>query len=507
MAESELLLAFDLGSTHLKSGLFSLDGKMLDFSSHPLVVQQVKGVRWVIPDQFFTSIRNMTLDLTKKIDPSRICGIGICSMAETGLLIDRKDLSPVSWIVPWFERSNEEQVELIRGGSLVEEVFLWSGTYVTYKCPLAKILWLKKHFSISMQNSMWLSAADYLALILTSQTATDFSLAGRTLAYDINQKIWNRDWLKEWGMEETMFPSVLPAGKMMGTTSPYCRQTLGLPAGIPVTIAGHDHVCAAASLSANSLDSMVDSIGTAETLIGSLPDKPLKELEFQSGLSFGIHILPGMKYWMGALSTSGGAIEWVRSMFAPQMAYDQIEREIRSLPEGPGNLIFIPYLSGSGAPHSNPDAAGAWLGLKNEHTRAYLIKAVVEGIACEMEFVRRAVKSAGLLRSDRIIITGGGAQNKSLLKIKADISGCTLSVNPISESALIGAAMAAGLAAGSFQTFESAATVLLPEGEEIINPDGVISPVYQRYYEQLYLPAMQFTMRFSNSMNRERSEE
>lgn len=496
MADSDWMLAFDIGSTRLKAGLFDVEGKISRIAARPLPMQMVNETRWVDPDQLVGAISSLLKEILNELDPNCVRGIGICSMAESGLLINTRNQTPTTWMIPWFDRSDESQVKLIREKSHEEEVFSWSGIRATYKCPLARILWLQKEESISLENKIWLSAADFLAFTLTGQTATDYSLATRTLAYDINQKRWHQSWLQNWGMKESLFPAVIPAGKPVGVTKASCLQSMGLPAGIPVSIAGHDHVCAAAALSALSTDSLVDSMGTAETLVGALPDRPLGKREYLSGLSYGVHVLPGLKYGMGALSTSGGALEWMRAIFAPQMTYDEIEKAVMTLPAQPGELVFIPYLSGSGAPHSNPSAAGAWIGLKSEHTRAHMIKAVMEGAVCEMEFVRRTIVTAGLLSSERIIVTGGGALNRSWLKIKADVTGCVLSVSPSSEAALIGAAMAAGIACNLFDDFQSAAKTLSPIGGEMIQPDKVSSPEYHDYYEQRYLPAMQLIQQY-----------
>jgi len=309
----------------------------------------------------------------------------------------------------------------------------------------------------------------------------------------------------EW--DESLFPAVIQAGQMMGNTTTSCQQAFGLPAGIPVSIAGHDHVCAAAALSAASNDLLVDSMGTAETLVGDFADHPLTENDFKSGLSYGNHVLPGKKYWMGALSTSGGALEWVSSIFGHKLTYAEIEQEVESLPDQPGQIVFVPYLSGSGAPHSNPALKGAWLGLRNDQTQAHLIKAVLEGTACEMEYIRQAAKAAGLLHSEKIIVTGGGALNHSWLKIKADISGTTLTVKSTAEAALIGAGMAAGVAAKVFPDFRSGTGYLLPAAEETISPDPESSKAYRQYFKQRYLPAMQLIQRFTEDSNQLEPEE
>lgn len=504
MTDTELFLAFDLGSTRLKGGLFDISGTGSRFCIQPFVTHSDSTSTWAEPDQFITSIRSIVLELTRGIDPNQIRGIGICSMAESGLLVDAKSLAPASKIIPWFDRGAEQQAEMVRSRSSAEEVFLWSGIRPTFKCPLARLIALRDENAITLIGKVWLSAADYLAALFTGKKATDHTLAGRTLAYDINGKKWHAAWLKEWRLEAILFPEAVAAGQPMGVTTTACKTLFGIPEGIQVSIAGHDHVCAASALSSFSSDAVVDSMGTAETLMGAIPDEPLTSKHFHSGLNFGVHVLPGKKYWMGALSTSGGALEWLRTVLGGKLTYQEIEQDVSSLPSAPGTLVFLPYLSGSGAPHSDGIATSSWLGLKREHGRSHLFKAILEGTACEMEYVRRHVKNSGLLNSENIIVTGGGSNNQAWLQIKANLSGCTLIHTQTNDAALTGAAMIGCLASGLVPDFNQAANLFRPKGEILIRPDQKNSQSYQEYFERLYLPAIQTAHSLNDQISQQR---
>ena len=157
-----------------------------------------------------------------------------------------------------------------------------------------------------------------IAYRLSGALAFDYSLAARTYAFRINQKKWDADWLKEFGLHDSLFPDALPAGTVIGKVGREAAQQTGLREGVPVVIGGHNHVCAALAVGAIRPGTVYDSMGTAETLIGTMEEKELGEREFRSGLPFGCHIAPGRYFWMGGNPASGGSVEWLRPLLADE---------------------------------------------------------------------------------------------------------------------------------------------------------------------------------------------
>jgi sugar (pentulose or hexulose) kinase len=136
-------------------------------------------------------------------------------------------------------------------------------------------------------------------------------------------------------------------------------------------------------------------MGTAEALLGVYERRSLDNTEYSSGLSFGCHVVPGMNYWMGGLSSAGGSLEWLRSILGdPPLTYAQMDRLFASLSTEPGDLLYFPYLAGSGAPHTDTLARGAFIGLNARHNRSDLAKAVLEGVAYEIEVIRRSARNS-----------------------------------------------------------------------------------------------------------------
>ena len=501
------LLGVDIGTTHCKAALFEEDGQLLQLASQPTrASQDPHGYFSYDPENLWetvaATIREATSTGCAAGGNNLIRAAGIASMAESGLLVDRRSGSPRSPFIPWFDRRAVREVELLEqhmGALGQQEWFYRTGLRASFKTSLAKILWLQEQGAWPSGDPVWLSVADYIAYRLTGALHTDYSLAGRTYAFRIDQKAWDQERLAGFGLQADNFPAPLPSGTPVGRLKAGWLSTLGLPEGTPVAISGHDHVCASFALRAllgGQEDLVLDSMGTAEALTGLLPPRlagqaPLGEPEYRSGLSFGCDVLPDRYYWLGGLSASGGSLEWLRSILGdPALSYADLDALLDETPARPGSILYFPYLSGSGTPHTDSSARGAFVGLRLANNRADLLKAVLEGAAYEVELIRRAAEQSSAGQIQRIAAAGGSTRNRRWLQIKADVSNCRVEVPDIAEATLLGAALVAGIGSGVYAGFQQTANALVPSKVEFFEPDPDRHEIYQKIFEQGYLPLL-----------------
>jgi xylulokinase len=489
------VLAVDIGTTHCKAGLFVLEGKSLRIAGidgqamHPL--KSSSSYSFFDPAELWQTVQAAIRAVSRLVAPRQIVSVGIASMAETGLLVDRVGGEPRSPMLPWYDSVAACYEDLSR--PLVDhrsqvERFTRSGIRPSFKASLAKILWLRSQDESLVQGSTWLSAADFVAYRLTGSMGTDYSLAGRTYAFRIDRKTWDGEWLGQFGLSSRLFPRPLPSGVPVGECQPSPAEALGLLAGTPVAICGHDHVCAAFAAGACAPGRVFDSMGTAETLIGVMAGRELGEQEYASRLAYGCHVLEGRYYWLGGLSASGGSVEWLRSLLGDSpLSYPEIESLAMKASPEPTGILYFPYLAGSGTPHPDPQVKGAFIGLKTRHTRADIVKAILEGTAFEMEYIRRQAVEANGRIWDPILAAGGGTRNRIWMQIKADVSGCRFEVPAMPEATLLGAALLAGIGAGVFAD-ETTALAARPRQEvEIYSPQPDRHQAYRALFERGYL--------------------
>lgn len=481
------LLGIDVGTTHCKAGLFNPDGTALHLASRPTNLRYGSdGVAYYDPEELWDTIAGVIREATASTDPARIAAVGIASMAETGLLLDRDTFAPRCNLLPWFETCSALEGQFISAQADAWERFCKTGIRSGAKTSLAKLLWLRARDASITRRAIWLSTADYILFRLTGGIATDYSLAGRTDAFRIDHKCWEQDWIRSFGLEPELFPTALPSGTRAGTTRAGF-DSLGLRKGIPVSVAGHDHVCAAVGVGIEQ-GRVLDSIGTAEALVGTLDEQPLSKAQFQSGLDFGCYPVPGQYHWMGGLLAAGGSIEWLRSILGePALSYAEMSALLDRASARPTGIFYFPFLLDNGSSTPAQRGGAAIVGLDYAHGRADLVKAVLEGTAYEFERLTCTARRVTGMEIESFIATGGGTRNRGWMQIKADVSGCRYDIASTPEATVLGAALIAGVGGGLFADIEEAATAARAAHVTSIFPDPERHQMYARLYQNGYL--------------------
>ncbi|MEI7024981.1 FGGY-family carbohydrate kinase [Paenibacillus sp. y28] len=496
------ILGIDIGTTNSKAGLFKQDGTMVAIASRPTQTYYLEnGVAYYDPEQMWQSMASCIQEVTEKAGKPQIASIGIASMAESGLLIDRASGKPRSMFMPWFDQCSKPQSDFIMSQSDAFENFRRSGLHGSFKLGLAKLLWLREQQPEAFGGSVWLSASGYIAYRLTGQMAFDYSLAARTYAFSMERKAWDEAWLKQFGFDASIMPQVLPSGTVLGGVLPEVSEALGLTTATKVAIAGHDHVAAALAVGSITPGVVYDSMGTAETLVGTLEEKELGRQEFEAGLSFGCHIAKDRYFWMGGNSASGGSVEWLRGLLADeQMSYETLLGLLEQVKPGPTGILYYPYLTGSGAPAPDSKAKAAWIGLTKEHGKADMIKALLEGTAYQLEAIRRVAEGISGRSIERLLVVGGGTRNPQWLQVKANITRCVLDIPPISEATLLGAALAAGIGSGVYGSAEEASQAVAGQESRMVEPQPELIGPYRKLYDEGYMALQQSLRAFYRTL-------
>lgn len=488
-----MLLAIDIGTTNLKAGLFRADGTPVAKAERPN--RKTTGPAGIVvydPEELWAAAAGMVREVTAAAQAdgcAAVRAVGITSMAESGLLMDLRSGKARTPIIPWFEACSIPQAEWIKREIDAKEQFYRTGLHPSFKHGLPKLLWLKEHApeAFDSEACVWLSVSAYMAYRLTGVAAEDETLAARTFAYRIDCREWDVPIIRHFGLKPELFPRVVPAGGAIGTVLPQAALELGLSGESVVCLAGHDHVAASLACSSGG-DDVYNSMGTAETLVGAFPERELHQSDYDSGLSFGRHALPGRMFWMGGHSSSGGSVEWLRSIIGDEsLSYADMMTLLEQTVAGPTGIVYFPYLTGSGAPYSNPLAKAAFIGLSAKHGAGDLFKAVLEGNACQLELMRERAEQISGRAIERMNVVGGGAKNGIWLQIKADVSGVELAVLNTGEATLLGAALSAAIGSGIYATHEEALRVV---SRQVVNqyvPDPVRHAAYKRFYKESFM--------------------
>jgi xylulokinase len=203
---------------------------------------------------------------------------------------------------------------------------------------------------------------------------------------------------------------------------------------------------------------------------------------------------------MGVMLSAAGSLQWYRDTLAPQMSFDDLLKEAESVPAGSEGLQFLPYLSGERTPYPDPNARGAFIGLTLRHSRGYMTRAVLEGVAFGLKDSFTLIQNAGLKTMTQVRASGGGVKGALWRKIIASALDTELVTVNTTEGAAFGAALLAGVGAGAWPDVVSACRSTIKLTSQTL-PDPQMVEVYHRSYElyrELYPALKDWFARASN---------
>jgi len=169
---------------------------------------------------------------------------------------------------------------------------------------------------------------------------------------------------------------------------------------------------------------------------------------------------------MGVMLSAAGSLRWLRDAIAPGVGYDELVAEAAAWPPGTEGLTFLPYLVGERTPHADPDARGAFVGLNVRHDRGALVRAVLEGVAFGLrDSLDLIVELGGTPARGRV--SGGGARSEEWLRVVASVLELPLERVAVDEGGAFGAAILAGVAAGTWRDVHAAIAETVQLAEQI----------------------------------------
>lgn len=456
-----MLLGLDIGTTSCKAVIFDRTGQIIALRQAPTVMEnEGDGLYSIDPKGLWETVCDLIRGLFVNIAPERITALSVTSMAESGLLVDSlgNSLSP---IIPYFDERSREQTLEVESTIGAQRIFEITGLNLHSIFSLTKIMWLRDNQpEIFAKAKRWLCIPDYLNFRLTGQMATDFSIACRTMAFDIHGLRWSREILREVGLQEDLFPSVQSSGQLIGWITDNAAHQTGLTMGTPVVLGGHDHFCG--SLAAGLLlgGRVIDSSGTSESVHALLPQGNQVDARYR-GFSVGRYVDGESIYVGGGFNSSGISVEWITRQSCsweesllpkiPEKLYQQVMEQAKKIAPGSQGLLFLPHLRGSGYPTWDFRSSGAFVGLRAHHHRFHKVRSVIEAVCFEVKAVVDKLQEMVIHDLNRVVVIGGGAKNELWLQIKADVLGIPVEVPDLEEATALGAAMLAGTAVGSYR--------------------------------------------------------
>ncbi|MBX3402071.1 MAG: xylulokinase [Phycisphaeraceae bacterium] len=398
-----------------------------------------------------------------------------------------------------------EQIEHAVGGRSVLVELVGNAAMTGFTLP--KVLWLREQEPDRFARARHLLLPkDFVRFRLTGELATDVSDAAGTLALDVDSRThWSNRVLGALSIDAALFPTVLESCAVAGLLTEWAAAQTGLEVGTPVVAGAGDNQAGAVGAGVVASGEVLAALGTSGVIFAHT-DKPRRDLPPSTAApgapgsapvgrlhtmcaATGTARAPGGWSLTGCMLSAGGSLRWARSVLAPGVPYDELVHEAAAAPPGSEGLVFLPYLTGERCPHPDPNARGAWVGLTSRHTRGHMVRAVLEGVSFGMTQMLDLMRKAGVaVNSARL--GGGGSKSALWRQILADNFGvpCKLVGSGGDEGPALGAAIMAGVGAGTFESAAAACAAVIPIVSET-HPHPAASAAYTRAratYDHLY---------------------
>jgi xylulokinase len=495
------LIGVDIGSTNIKAALVGPGSGVLHVARRATETHAVRGGgAYHKPAELLGAVESAIVECVAAAAHAHLAapsGIGITSMAESGVPVDRRDL-PIGDIIAWHDSRSERQAAWLERQIGAQALFARTGLRPEPKYSLPKLLWIREQRAADFTRLRhWAGVAELVGLSLTGKLATNASLACRTMAFDVSSRKWDRELLALASLEPENMPEVLPLGRAAGGLTEVAAKRLGLPVGTPVAIAGHDHLAAALGAGVTKPGDALDSMGSAEATLLVTAEPALADDVRRGGFSTGCHAIDDLSYVAGGLQSSGAMVEWFVDAFLPTPParrgvvadrYARFTELLELAAPGPAEPIVRPYLRGRTAPHRDPTASLEFEGLRETHRLPDLAAALVDGAAYHVRWMLDELARITAVRLDLVKVTGGGSRNRRWVTAKAALGPGKLEIVRTEEAAALGAALVAGVAGG---VYASVADALLDASPfDRATAPASIRAKYDAAYLDRWLPAV-----------------
>lgn len=484
------LMGLDVGTTGCKAVVFDLEGRMIAhaYREYPLLHLQ-PGWSELDTNDLWNKVKEVVSEANSRLSSDTVSALSVSCQGEAVTPVD-KDGCPLYNFNVSFDHRTVGQATWWAENMGADEIFKLTGMPLHAMHTINKIMWLKDNRPDIYEKSVkLLCVEDYINFRLTGEYATDWSLAARTMAFDIIKKRWSPQMLTKAGIEERLLPPAQPSGTPVGKVSGALARELGFKKDVLVATGGHDQPCGALGSGIIKPGMAMNATGTSDVVCPAFDEPILTKSMLEGNYSCYPHVNPEQYVSIAVNLTGGLLLRWYRDvlcdkekMLAKDDDRDVYEIIIAGASDGIRSLYFLPHFVGAGTPYLDSHSRGALVGLTIDTTKEDISRAVLDSTNYEAKLNIELMNKAGCgIRELRAI--GGGAKSERWLQMKADTFDMPVSSMQISEAASLGAAMLGGIASGCFASIQEAVDKMV-KVKRVYEPDKEKNKQYQEKYEE-----------------------
>ena len=484
------VLGIDVGTGGTRAVLVDREGAVVSSATceHAPFASPQRGWAEQDPQDWFraacNAIRQVISD--SSISAGSINALEVAGQMHGAVLLDRDDqvLRPA---LIWCDQRTQPQCDWLTTHLGAARIVELTCNQPLTNFTLAKLLWVRDNERVVWKHfRRVLLPKDYVRLRLTGEHAIDVAEASGTLMLDVVHRRWSEEMMSAVDLPMSCLPKLFESPEVCARISQTGAAETGLKAGTVVIAGAGDQAGGAVGMGIVRSGSVSVTIGTSGVVFAATE---IPALDPKGRVHTFCHAVPGSWHVMGVTQAAGLSLRWFRELLSSssQVSYDQLIQEAETVSAGADGVLWAPYLMGERTPHLDPNARGALIGLSAHHTRAQIVRAVLEGVAFSLKdtFCLFAEMKVPVRQ---VRLGGGGARSALWRQIQADIYGYAVEILAAEEGAAYGAALLAGVGAGFWNSVEQACDTGI-QIKGTISPDPATKERLQEQYarfRQLY---------------------
>jgi xylulokinase len=418
---------------------------------------------------------------------AEVRGVGLSGQMHGLTLLDagNKVIRPA---LIWCDQRSQPQVDAINAKAGKEKVLECIANPVLTGFTLPKLMWVRDHEPAAYARvRKMLLPKDYVRFKLTGEFATEVSDASGTALFDVVKRRWSFELASILGIDKDILPASYESSEVSGKISAEAAQLTGLTPGTPVVGGGGDQAASAVGNGIVGPGIISCTLGTSGVVFAHM-----EQVQYDAAgrVHTFCHAVPGKWHVMGVTQGAGLSLQWFRNQLAPGVSYDALMAEAATSKAGADGLYWLPYLMGERTPHLDATIRGGWIGLTARHTRADLIRAVIEGVSYSQRDGLDIIEELGI-RVKSVRASGGGANSPFWRQVLADILSKRVVTLASQEGSAYGAALLAMAGTGEFGSVPEVCEAVIHEVDSL-EPRAENAAVYEaghHTYQTLY-PAL-----------------
>ena len=364
----------DIGTTGCKLTVYDDNGGFITESYVEYEINRTNGEHEIDAEVIFDSVCKLFTNVSSNC---RLDAVGVTAFGETFVALDEND-KPVMPSMLYTDPRGEKECDDLCEVLGEKKIISIAGVKPHSMYSLPKIMWMKSNRpDLFAKTKHILLIEDYIVYMLTGNAVIDYSLAARTMAFDIRNKCWSDEIFDAAGIDKNLMSKPVPAFNKAGKIKKELAQKLGTNADITIVNGTHDQVAAVVGSGILTPGMAVDGTGTVECITPVFNEIPQNEEMYNKGYCVVPFVYDNMYVCYAFSFTGGAAVKWYRDNFAKNVSYKELDAQVGDNPTG---ILVMPHFAGAATPYMDNESKAVIVGLTLEHTNADLYKAVMEGV-------------------------------------------------------------------------------------------------------------------------------